>query len=126
MTFQQKIDKVLATKGIKLWKLAQESGLGTTLEKAYAENREMRENTTGKFLQKMGISAEWWVTGKGEIFVTGSVVEEETPVYGVHSETKKPDSEETRLLKRSIDRIIDTNEYLLKRVRDLENQLGLS
>jgi hypothetical protein len=34
MDFKAKIDKVLKIKKIKLWKLAEESGIGTTLEKA--------------------------------------------------------------------------------------------
>lgn len=71
MTFKEKIDLILSEKQIKLWKLSEEAGLGTTLEKAYTENREMRGSTTHKFLQKMGISLNWWQTGAGEIF-TGS------------------------------------------------------
>ena len=60
MDFQQKIDKVLTVSKVKLWKLAEESGLGTTLEKAYNQNREMREAKTEQLLQNLGISKEWW------------------------------------------------------------------
>lgn len=39
------------------------------------------------------------------------------------SEKKQPDSEEIRLLIKAIDRIGSTNDYLLNRVRELEDQL---
>lgn len=67
MDFRTKVDNVLKAKGIKLWKLAELSGLGTTLEKAYNDNREMRDSSTVKFLQKVGISKTWWETQEGEL-----------------------------------------------------------
>jgi hypothetical protein len=70
MDFKAKIDFILNKLNIRLWKLAEDSELGTTLEKAYTENREMRPVTTKKFLQKIGISEEWWTLGKGEAFTT--------------------------------------------------------
>ena len=66
--FRTKIDFLLSALMVKLWKLAEESGLGSTLEKAYSENREMRKSTTDKFLQKIGISRDWWDHGKGDPF----------------------------------------------------------
>lgn len=69
MTFQQKIDKILSIRKIKLWKLAEDSGLNSTLEKAYTDNREMRQKQTEKFLQNLGINPEWWATGKGDVFL---------------------------------------------------------
>lgn len=72
MTFREKIDKVLIIKGIKLYKLAEISGLGNTLEKAYEENRPMRDSTTDKFLQNLGIRKEWWEDEKGEVFEENS------------------------------------------------------
>jgi hypothetical protein len=69
MDFREKIDKILEDKQIKLYKLAEISGLGNTLEKAYEENREMRTSTTERFLQKLGINTEWWETQNGNIYV---------------------------------------------------------
>jgi hypothetical protein len=68
MDFRQKIDKLLSIKGIKLYKLAEISGLGNTLEKAYEKNRDMRQSTTDRFIQKLRINSEWWKTGKGDVF----------------------------------------------------------
>jgi hypothetical protein len=83
MTFKEKIDKVLKAKKMKLWQLAEESGLGSTLEKAYAENREMRTKGTDQFLQKIGISSEWWEFGKGEMITT--------PVLKIQKGGKSPE-----------------------------------
>lgn len=69
MTFIEKIDKILTIKGIALWRLAELSQLNSTLEKAYAQNRNMRATTTAKFLQNLRINREWWETGKGEVFL---------------------------------------------------------
>lgn len=68
MDFRKKVDNILKHKGIKLWKLAKISELGSTLEKAYKDNREMRPVKTEKFLQKLGIRSKWWESGIGEIF----------------------------------------------------------
>lgn len=76
MDFKEKIDKVLEIRGIKLWRLAQESKLNSTLEKAYAENREMTETMTTKFLQNLGINSGWWETGKGDVFEETQQMEE--------------------------------------------------
>jgi hypothetical protein len=70
MDFREKIDKLLEIKGIKLYKLAEISGLGNTLEKAYEDNRNMRTSTTERFLHKLGINEEWWETGIGDVFLT--------------------------------------------------------
>lgn len=72
MTFQQKIDKILSIKRIKLWKLGVESGLNNTLEKAYTKNREMREKQTDKFLQNLNINPEWWNSGRGDVFLSNN------------------------------------------------------
>jgi hypothetical protein len=79
MTFKEKIDKILTIKGIKLYKLAEMSGLGNTLEKAYEKDREMRTSTTERFIQKMGINSVWWEQQKGEVFSkNGTEVKEST------------------------------------------------
>lgn len=67
MEFKTKIDKILKVKNIALWKLAEVSGLHSTLEKAYKENREMRPTTTRKFLENVGINPRWWESNSGEI-----------------------------------------------------------
>jgi hypothetical protein len=68
MEFKEKIDKVLAIKKITITKLSQISGMGDTLQKAYSDNREMRPQTTDRFLHKMSISPQWWETGQGDVF----------------------------------------------------------
>jgi hypothetical protein len=78
MDFKEKIDKVLSIRKIKLWKLAEISGLGNTLEKAYEENREMRKAGTDQLLQKLGINTEWWNTQEGELFDKNITNAEET------------------------------------------------
>lgn len=84
MEFREKIDKILEVKQLKLWKLAEESGLNSTLEKAYKENRELSDKKLTEFLEKMGISRQWWRTGKGEIFSEKptSVPKEDLPDNG--------------------------------------------
>lgn len=68
LDFVQKIDKVLEIKAISLNKLCDDSGLKTTLRKAYEDNREMRPKTTQEFLEKMKIRPEWWSKQEGEVF----------------------------------------------------------
>lgn len=71
MDFRQKIDNILAAREISsVSKLAKESGLGNTLEKAYQKNTELGPSTKQKFLHNMGISSNWWETGEGAIFIT--------------------------------------------------------
>ena len=72
MDFKTKIDKLLKVKKLALWKLAEQSALESTLRKAYKQNREMRQATTDKFLENLGISHEWWHQGTGEIFISHS------------------------------------------------------
>lgn len=69
MGFKEKIDKLLSIKGIKLYKLAEISQFGNTLEKAYADNREMTPRKTKTFIHNLGINKVWWDTGEGEIFL---------------------------------------------------------
>lgn len=69
MTFREKIDKILSIKKIKLWKLAEISGLKTTLEKAHEENREMSARKTKEFLEKMGIDPDSWDSPGGPEFL---------------------------------------------------------
>jgi hypothetical protein len=69
MDFKSKIDKILKVKKVKLWKLAEDSGLGTTLEKAYSENRDMRDSSTERFLQNLGINPEWWKGNSGDVML---------------------------------------------------------
>lgn len=76
MDFRQKIDKVLSINKVKLWKLAEESGLGTTLEKAYKENREMRSVKTDQFLQNIGIPRAWWENPTTPLLLKAKSLEE--------------------------------------------------
>jgi hypothetical protein len=74
MTFKEKIDKIKELRRWTLSKLAKESGLNSTLEKAYKDGkdgREMTDTSTLKFLQNSNINPEWWNTGQGEVFLPG-------------------------------------------------------
>lgn len=106
--FRKKIDKILTVKGIKLWKLAQETGMASTLEKAYRENREMRPSLTSRFLKNCGIRIIWWETGEGEIFE-----EKLTPVT-LPSEGKREEL---------VIETLQENISLLKQIQDLREQL---
>lgn len=88
-----------------LYKLGEVSGLNSTLEKAYNENREMRPTTTRRFIQEMAISEEWWEKGSGEIFVNGGSynLPSERKVFVSHSEA---DSE-------ALHRLIHLGNYIL-------------
>lgn len=68
MTFKEKIDIILKIKKLKIYKLAEKTGLGGTLHKAYQFNRPMREKTTDILISKMHINREWWESGKGDVF----------------------------------------------------------
>lgn len=89
MDFKGKIDKILSIKGIKLYKLAEISGLGNTLEKAYQDNREMKKGTTDRFIQNLGIIPESWDADSGPDFIAGS---DEKPT---HSEKAAAVAEKT-------------------------------
>lgn len=89
MDFKTKIDKVLEAKKLALWRLAEEADLDSTLRKAYKQNREMRDSTTAKFLEALGISEIWWEKGEGEIFkvrMDGSYTLQQAPDQWVHRE----------------------------------------
>lgn len=85
MNFREKIDKVLEIKGIKLYKLCEVSKLGSTLQKAYEDNREMKTPSTEKFLENLRINRKWWESGEGQIF------SEDEKTTSVDSDTKTED-----------------------------------
>lgn len=132
MDFRAKIDNVLKAKGFKLWKLAEVSGLDSTLEKAYKENREMREGKTDEFLQKLGITKKWWDTGEEPMFnidpekialpevqesVYRDLIEKNTE-YRLIPKTIL--DEEYRIILKSE---IDLNQQMLKDLLDAKNEL---
>lgn len=69
MTFKEKIDKILKIKGIKPTNLAEISGFGDTLSKAYRDNREMSKRKTDEFLEKMRIKPGSWDSPEGPEFL---------------------------------------------------------
>jgi phage repressor protein C with HTH and peptisase S24 domain len=89
MDFRHKIDIILDLLQIKLWKLATISGLGNTLEKAYSENREMRDSTTIKFLQKLYIKKQWWEEPGGQPWTVSDVFEVDNVIERVESDADK-------------------------------------
>ena len=72
LDFKGKVDAILAAKGITLNKLCHITGMGTTLEKAYGDNREMRPAQTYKFLERAGVALRWYENGGGEMFSANS------------------------------------------------------
>lgn len=72
MDFAQKIDKVLKTNKKEIRSIgALESFLQLglhTLRSAIKEGREPSRKVQVKIVEGMGISWDWWDTGKGEIF----------------------------------------------------------
>lgn len=114
MNFREKVDNILKVshkKYLSIQDLEVAAGLGmNTLRKAYNDNREPSRKVVGKLLEGIGISEQWYETGKGEVFLT--------PVPQPAIKEKEPD-ERVRLLILNLDRMGETNAYLLKRIKEL-------
>lgn len=130
MTFVEKIDKILTVRGIKLWKLASESGLNSTLEKAYADDREMTGEPTRRFLQKLRINSAWWESGEGDIFlpaVNETANQDQPDLYHVIVDTMKHilDQNTTLINQRQgdIDKLHKDKEWMSSHIDDLTSKI---
>ena len=60
MDFKEKIDAICRAKKMSVGRLAKVSGMGSTVEKAYRENREPLPATIAKFLEAVKVSEVWF------------------------------------------------------------------
>jgi hypothetical protein len=110
----EKYSKVLILRKKKVYKAEDECGFGrNTLTKAIKEDRELSEEYHKKFMTQYAVNPVWWDTGKGDVLI-------EKGTSGIELAGKSKDvSEEIRLLILNLNRFGETNEYLLKRIKDL-------
>lgn len=113
MTFREKIDNILRINGKKfksIQDLELAAGLGmNTLRKAYNENREPSRKVVGKLLEEIGINPEWYEAGKGDVFLQKGTQDKEPAIN-----KNLPYNEEREILIRTIDRMGNYIEHLLK------------
>lgn len=84
MDYKSKFDKVLTTKGLRVYEAEKLLGFSPgTLQKAYNENRDLSKRLSKEFLKMFHVERLWWETGQGEIFSenSGSLLEESIPEY---------------------------------------------
>jgi hypothetical protein len=117
MEFSEKISTILKTNtlGIKTKEdLAEFCGFNRdTIRKAIDRGSELSPRNSRTLQDKLRVNPEWWETGKGDIFLTS------VPEPAINEKEKDP-YELIRILTRNIDRMGEMNEYLLKKVKDLE------
>lgn len=122
MSFQKKIDKVLEAskllpgkRKLTINKIETELGIESTIRKNYnADTYPTDEDLIPELIRKFGINPEWWQTEQGEVFIVKG-----TPV--TESVKKNTDREEISILIKNLNRYGETNEYLMKRIKDLED-----
>lgn len=79
MTDKQKILKVLELEGITESKAEQICGFGVgTISKMVKRDGSLHKDNAEKFQRTFKIRAEWWKTGKGDVFETETPKAEET------------------------------------------------
>lgn len=101
------------------------------------KHRKLANLTVSEVVAQMGITeANYYAWEKGKYKPNDKNLKELAKLFKMRvkdfysddaesgPETKKPDSEEIRLLIKNIDRMGQLNEYLLKRVQDLEQGRG--
>jgi hypothetical protein len=115
--FKDKIDIILTIRKLNLKKVEKILDVDGTFYKAYNENREPREELMTEFLRKFHVKLSWWVNPKG---TTEADVFDKNGTY-VEIPTKEKDPDELiRILVNNIDRMGRLNDWLLQRVKDLE------
>lgn len=108
MDFVEKINKIKTVSKLSVRKLGLKSGLESTLEKAYSDNREMKDVNTDRLLQNLGINREWWETGNGEVFV------KPPPVQPIAEEPQPPTLLQILLESvRGVNKLVDANNGLV-------------
>lgn len=116
MTIAEKYRKVLEISKIKIYKAEDKCGFGrNTLKNAIDNNRLLSDEYHKTFIETFHVNEAWWRTEKGEV-----ILEKGTYVEIPSVSTKDP-VEENRILKEVIRRMGETNDYLLKRIKDLES-----
>lgn len=114
MTFKEKIHTILKTNKLgidSVEDIATKTLIKTsTIYKAMGPQNGLGLKNTKTLLDRIGIDPTWWETGKGDIYIT------QVPEPALK---KKDPEEEIQILIRNIDRIGETNEYLLKRIKEL-------
>jgi hypothetical protein len=121
MGFKEKIDKILKHNQLGINSVSGLEDFVTAgrgaINDFYNEDREPGRKTLKKIKSLPGLNEDWYENGTGSVFLTS--VPDEPPL------NKKDPEEENRILIRNLDRIGATNEYLLQRVRELEQRLGM-
>lgn len=122
MSFRKKIDMILKAK--KLERLSKNKiekllGVDGTIYKAYNGDKDpVDPNLVSELVRKLGIRQAWWdkdwESGNTNIFIDNITHVKEPAV-----KDKEPVSEEVRLLILNLNRFGETNEYLLKRIKEL-------
>lgn len=112
MDFVEKINKIKTVSKLSVRKLGLKSGLESTLEKAYSDNREMKDSNTEKLLRNLGINPEWWNSGIGEVF-TGAPPRNEKA-----AEEPQPPTLLQILLEsvRGVNKLVDANNGLVDKL----------
>lgn len=116
MGFKEKIDKILKhnTLGINSVSGLEdfiEAGRGAVNE-FYNDDREPGRKTLKKIKSLPGLNLDWYETGKGDIFITS------VPEADDNTNKKDPETE-LRILRQIVIRMGETNDYLLKRLKEL-------
>jgi hypothetical protein len=115
--FKDKIDIILRIRKLNLKKVEKILDVDGTFYKAYNENREPREELMAEFLRKFHVNPAWWKNPKGD--TEEDVFTKKGTYVEVPTEKKDPD-ELIRILVNNIDRMGKLNDWLLQRVKDLE------
>jgi len=120
MDFSEKILKILETNKLGIATaeaLSEFCGFNRdTIRKAIDRGSQLNRANTRILLDKMRINPEWWESGKGEIYLQkGTYVE---------LPTKKDPGDEHRILTQTIDRMGQTNEFLLDLLKRYKERFG--
>jgi hypothetical protein len=126
MTLREKFNKILKHNELGLTSIediAQYCGLKvSTLYRAMTRNEEqggdLSTDTVKTIVDKIGLRWEWWDEQKDPMFKEKSYTGNKTNEPTLNEKSEDP-YELIRILARNIDRLGETNEYLLKRVKEL-------
>lgn len=123
MNIQEKFTKILETNDLNIKSihgLEKFSGVGIgSISKFLNAGEGPSLGTIKKIHASLGINPEWWKTGKGDIYIKKG-----TSLSMAREPENPPYTDDWGILIKTIDRIGATNEYLIKRVNDLESGKG--
>jgi hypothetical protein len=130
MTFKEKIDKILEFNKLEINSV---SGLEDFLKASrssindfYNSNQEPGRKTLKRIKSLPALNWEWYETGKGDVFKENSTLaikNDQPAVNETLPEIKNP-NREIEILLNSLEQFGNTNAYLLKRVKELEDLLN--